>query len=111
MIDRCRGSPALQRFFTEAFAGTLVHDFWATYLSVEVDDRQYCLVHLLRELEKVDEHNRSTEWRCFAKQLRRLIRDGIRLRKRPDFTPPALREPHPAHRPPPRPAGRVGTRG
>lgn len=91
MIDRCRGSPALQRFFTEAFAGTLIHDFWAPYDSLEVDDRQYCLVHLLRELEKVDEHNRSAEWQAFAKKLRRLIRDGIRLRKRPDFSPDRYR--------------------
>jgi transposase len=87
MIDRCRGSPALQKFFTEAFAGTLIHDFWAPYESIETDDRQYCLVHLLRELEKVDQHNDTPEWRAFAKKLRRLIRDGIRLRKRPDFTP------------------------
>ena len=87
MIDRNRGSPALQKFFTEAFAGTLIHDFWAPYESVETDDRQYCLVHLLRELEKVDLHNDSPEWQAFAKKLRRLIRDGIRLRKRPDFTP------------------------
>ena len=87
MIDRCRGSPALQKFFTEAFAGTLIHDFWAPYESVETDDRQYCLVHLLRELEKVDQHNDSAEWQAFAKKLRRLIRDGIRLRKRPDFEP------------------------
>ena len=91
MIDRCRGSPALQRFFTEAFAGTLIHDFWAPYDAIEVDDRQYCLVHLLRELEKVDEHNRSAEWQAFAKKLRRLIRDGIRLRKRPDFSPDRYR--------------------
>jgi len=87
MIDRCRGSPALQKFFIEAFAGTLVHDFWAAYLLFDADDRQYCLVHLLRELEKVDQHNRSPEWQAFAKKLRRLIRDGIRLRQRPDFTP------------------------
>jgi hypothetical protein len=87
MIDRCRGSPALQKFFTEAFAGTLIHDFWAPYESVETDDRQYCLVHLLRELEKVDQHNDSPEWQAFAKKLRRLVRDGIRLRKRPDFEP------------------------
>jgi len=87
MVDRSRGSPALQKFFVEAFAGTLVHDFWAAYLSFEADDRQYCLVHLLRELEKVDEHNRCAEWQAFAKKLRRLIHDGIRLRKRPDFTP------------------------
>jgi len=87
IIDRSRGSPALQKFFTEAFEGVLIHDFWAAYDAVCADDHQCCLVHLLRELEKVDQHNDSAEWRAFAKQLRRLIRDGIRLRKRKDFTP------------------------
>jgi len=47
-------------------------------------------VHLLRELEKVDERNDSFEWQAFAKKLRRLLRDGIRLRKRPDFAPGKL---------------------
>ena len=87
MIDRNRGSPALQRFFTDQFEGVLITDFWAPYESVCAEDRQYCLVHLLRELEKVDLHNDSAEWQAFAKKLRRLIRDGIRLRKRPDFVP------------------------
>lgn len=87
MIDRSRGGPALDKFFTEAFNGTLVRDFWAAYDALSVDEHQCCLVHLLRELEKVDEHNASAEWKAFAKQLRRLIRDGIRLRKRPDFAP------------------------
>jgi hypothetical protein len=86
MIDRGRGSPALQRFFVEAYRGTLVSDFWAAYESVDVGDHQRCLPHLLREIVKVDERNASDEWRAFAKQLRRLIRDGLRLRKRPDFT-------------------------
>ena len=49
-------------------------------------DRQKCIPHLLRALEKVDLRNKSTEWQAFAKKLRRLLRDGIRLRKRPDFT-------------------------
>ena len=87
MIDRCRGSPALQKFFTDAFEGVLITDFWAAYNTVCAEDRQYCLVHLLRELEKVDQNNGSAEWRAFAKKLRRLIRDGIRLRYRKDFTP------------------------
>jgi len=91
LIDRSRGGPALRRFFTEAFAGTLVTDFWAAYEQVAADDRQYCLVHLLRELEKVDERNRSPAWQAFAKLLRRLVRDGIRLRKRPDFSPDKYR--------------------
>ena len=85
IIDRSRGSPALQKFFTEEFEGVLITDFWSAYESVCADDRQYCLVHLLRELEKVDEHNDCVEWRAFAKKLRRLLRDGIRLRKRADF--------------------------
>jgi transposase len=87
MIEYCRGSPVLQKFFTEAFDGVLITDFWAAYDSVDAADRQKCMPHLLRELEKVDLHNESAEWRAFAKTLRRLLRDGIRLRKRPDFTP------------------------
>ncbi|RJP36030.1 MAG: hypothetical protein C4547_08235 [Phycisphaerales bacterium] len=91
MIGRTRGSPALQAFFGDALEGTLVHDFWAPYESIASDDRQYCLVHLLRELEKVDLSNSSDEWRSFAKMLRRLIRDAIRLRRRPGFTPERYR--------------------
>ncbi len=92
MIDRSRGSPALQRFFTEEFEGVLITDFWSAYQSVRAEDRQYCLVHLLRELEKVDDQNDSAEWQAFAKKLRRLLRDGIRLRKREDYAPDKYRD-------------------
>ena len=91
IIDRSRGSPALQKFFTEVFDGALIHDFWPAYDAVWAEEHQCCLVHLLRELEKVDQHNDSAEWQAFAKQLRRLVRDGIRLRKREDFTPERYR--------------------
>jgi transposase len=91
MIDRCRGSPALEKFFTDCFDGTLVTDFWAAYDLVAPGDRQCCLAHLLRELERVDRTNVSAEWQAFAKMVRRLVRDGIRLRKRPDFSPERYR--------------------
>ena len=84
MIDPSRGSPALLKFFTEDFDGVLITDFWRAYEWVNAAERQYCLVHLLREIEKVDEKNASEQWRTFAKKLKRLIRDGIRLRKRSD---------------------------
>jgi transposase len=87
LIDRSRGSPALEKFFTDSFDGVLVTDFWAAYDSVWTHERQCCLVHLLRELERVDNSNTASQWRAFAKKLRRLVRDGIRLRKRPDFAP------------------------
>jgi len=86
LIDPSRGSPALERFFAEAFDGVLITDFWPAY-NAFATERQCCLVHLLRELEKVDEHNASADWQAFAKKLRRLLRDGIRLRKRLDFSP------------------------
>ena len=87
MIDRCRGSPALKKFFTDAFAGVLITDFWAAYEAVCAEDRQYCLVHLLRELETVDLRNDSPEWKAFARRLRGLLRAALLLRQRADFAP------------------------
>ena len=79
MIDRCRGSPALLKFFTEEFAGILITDFWAAYNVVVCAARQVCLVHLFRELAKVDEKDTSPGWVAFRKKLKRLLGDAIRL--------------------------------
>lgn len=83
MIDRARGSPALLKFFIEEFAGTLVSDFWGAYNFVQCQARQTCLVHLLRDLEFVEQYRRpGQDWPAFAKKLRRLLGDAIRLWKR-----------------------------
>ena len=87
MVDRSRGSPALKRFFQDEFNGILVTDFWAAYDAVTCGGRQFCLVHLLRELEKVNQRNASQEWQAFSKKTKRLIKDALRLRAREDFTP------------------------
>lgn len=97
MIDRRRGSDALQRFFTESFRGVLIHDFWAPYESVLLEgagEHQCCLAHLLREVDEVDEHglprkssDAARAWMAFSKMLKRLVRDAIRLRRREDFDP------------------------
>ena len=80
MIDRSRGSPALMKFFVEEFAGTLVTDFWGAYNAVVCALRQTCLAHLLRELEHTEKYKSpGKDWPAFAKKLRRLIGDAIRL--------------------------------
>ena len=80
MIDRSRGSPALMKFFIEEFAGTLVSDFWGAYNAVVCGTRQMCLVHLLRDLEHVEKYKSPNKhWPAFAKKLRRLIGDAVRL--------------------------------
>jgi len=86
MIDRSRGQPALKKFFTEALAGVLITDFWGPYEHVIAAFKQKCLVHLLRELKKVDLRNRSPGWRAFRKKLKRLVRDALRLPKREDLS-------------------------
>src|SRR5262245_30812168 len=83
MIDRSRGSPALKRFFKKEFAGVLVTDFWAAYNAVVAARKQKCLPHLLRDLKRTQHyHHPGGDWPAFSKQLRRLIRDSIRLSKR-----------------------------
>lgn len=83
LIDRRRGRPVLARFFRRAFAGTLVSDFWGAYNAVVCSRRQVCLAHLLRDLKHVEQYKHpSPEWPKFAKRLRRLVRDGLRLKKR-----------------------------
>jgi transposase len=87
MIDRSRGSPALLKFFVTEFAGTLVSDFWGAYNAVHCALRQTCLVHLLRDLEQVEKYKSPGKyWDAFAKKLRRLLADAIRLwRQREEF--------------------------
>jgi transposase len=87
MIDRCRGSPALMKFFTQEFRGTLVSDFWGAYNKVRCARRQMCLVHLLRDFLTVEQYKcPGKDWPQFAKTTRRLIRDAIRLSKRNDLS-------------------------
>jgi len=88
MIDRCRGSPALLKFFREEFGGTLVSDFWGAYNAVVCALRQTCLVHLLRDLEHVEKYKSpGADWAAFVKQLRRLLGDAIRLWRQKDEYP------------------------
>lgn len=83
MIDRCRGGPALEKFFITEFEGTLVSDFWGAYNGVACALRQTGLVHLLRDLEHVEKYKpHGGDWPEFAKKLRRLVGDAIRLWKR-----------------------------
>ena len=81
-IERSRGRPVVLEFIKECFDGVLVSDFWYAY-NVLTCAKQKCLVHLLRELERVWKYKDSSgDWAKFCKKLKRLIRDAIRLRKR-----------------------------
>ncbi len=64
-------------------------DFWGPYNAVACGARQVCLAHLLRDLEHVERYKSpSPQWAPFAKKLRRLLGDGIRLSRWEDRTLP-----------------------
>jgi len=80
-IERSRAGPVVLEFLKDQFAGVLVSDFWYAY-SVLTCVKQKCLAHLLREFKRVEQYKDcGGDWPRFAKPLKRLIRDGIRLRK------------------------------
>lgn len=97
MIDPKRGQEPLLEFFAEAFEGVLIHDFWRPYSAVVLADageHQCCLVDLRREMSHIESHRLSekspaaaADCSAFHRKAKWLIRDGIRLRRRPDFTP------------------------
>jgi len=83
VIDRSRASPVVLRFFKKAFAGVLVSDFWGAYNAIVCAQKQRCLAHLLGDMKKVAKYkDTSGDWKEFAKRLKRLLRDAMRLRAR-----------------------------
>ncbi len=85
LIDRSRGSPALLKFFTTAFEGTLITDFWSPYDAVVCADKQKCWPHLLRDVAKVDERStderspEAQEWKSFSRRLVSVYRAAKKL--------------------------------
>jgi len=80
LIDRSRGSPALQKFFTRALEGTLITDFWSAYDAVQCADQQKCWPHLLREMSKIEEHlTAELDWKSFSRRVVGVYRDAKKL--------------------------------
>jgi transposase len=93
-IDESRGHAALEKFFVEAFNGVLVTDFWRAYDAVDARLNQKCWAHLLRELKAIDEQPNGTrdDWIDFARTLRRIYTDAVKLAAAGDTMPTAERD-------------------
>lgn len=88
VIDRCRGSTVTFKVLGHYFAGVLVTDFLGAYGLIRALAKQKCLVHLLREIIRVNLFDDSSQWKAFRNQLKRLVLDGLRLgRQRADLEP------------------------
>lgn len=86
LIDPGRSARVLIRFFAEEFQGTLIADFLGAYNRLATKAKQRCLVHLLREMETVEQRkDTSGDWPAFRKLLRRLLGDALRLKRREEL--------------------------
>lgn len=79
-ISKCRGSPVVEQVLGVLFEGILICDFWGAYNRLKALAKQRCYFHLFTELVKVDKRSTSKEWKSFRKQLKRLLKDALRLR-------------------------------
>ena len=86
-VERSRAGPVVLEFVKTYFAGVFVSDFWGAY-NVLTFAKQKCLSHLLGDLKRVEQYKHTGgDWGAFAKKLRRLIRDAIRLRHKHETLP------------------------
>lgn len=92
VIARSRGSPVALRVLGKYFRGVLVTDFLGAYGLIRALAKQKCLVHLLREIIRVNLFDSSPEWKDFRNQLKRLVFDAMRLGRQRDEIDPSCFE-------------------
>jgi transposase len=79
VLTSSRAGPVVKEVLGEGFNGIMITDFFAAYDRIQAFAKQRCVVHLLREIKQVSLHNRSSEWKRFARRLKRLIHEALKL--------------------------------
>jgi hypothetical protein len=74
-----RAGPVVKKVLGSLFKGILVTDFFGAYNRIKAFAKQKCVVHLLREIKQVSLRNHSKEWKLFARRLKRLIHEALKL--------------------------------
>lgn len=80
-IRRSRGRIIPKEVLKDDYGGVVISDFLSAY-NKSGKRRQRCLVHLLREMNKCKENDKSHEYHLYDKKLRRIVYDAKRLDQR-----------------------------
>jgi len=83
-IDKSRGSKVPKKILPKDYGGVLITDFYAAYNKLP-GKKQKCLVHLMREMKSCFQKDQSVSYLKYHKQLKRIIRDALRLKERKDL--------------------------
>ena len=79
VLTPSRAGPVVKKVLGSFFKGILVTDFFSAYNRIKAFAKQKCVVHLLREVKQVSLRNHSQEWKRFARRLKRLMHEALRL--------------------------------
>jgi len=79
VLTPSRAGPVVKKVLGSFFKGILVTDFFGAYNRIKAFAKQKCVVHLLREVKQVSLRNRSQEWNLFARRLKRLMHEALKL--------------------------------
>lgn len=79
VLTPSRAGPVVKKVLGSLFKGILVTDFFGAYNRIKAFAKQKCVVHLLREIKQVSLRNRSKEWKFFARRLKRLVHEALKL--------------------------------
>jgi transposase len=62
LIRRSRGSDVAKELIGESFRGTHVSDRWSGYDWIDIEKRQVCWAHLIRDFRKIADSGASGKW-------------------------------------------------
>jgi len=79
-IDLSRGQKVVEDVLGNKYNGTLISDFLSAYNKISAKGKQRCLIHILRDLEKVIKYWRDDEEVIrYCAMLKKILEDGIGL--------------------------------
>lgn len=79
-IDESRGQKVVEKILGQKYKGTLITDFLSAYNKIETKAKQRCLVHILRDLKKVEEYwVDDPEVLEYVSRLKKIFKDAIAL--------------------------------
>ena len=82
-IDKGRGQKVVEDVLGEAYSGVLISDFLSAYNKIKTKAKQRCLVHILRDLDKVTEYwHDDREVLGYCKRLKKILEDAMALHKK-----------------------------
>jgi len=78
--DMSRGQKVVEAILGNEYKGTLISDFLSAYNKISARNKQRCLVHILRDLEKVIKYwQEDKEVIRYCGRLEKIFEDGIKL--------------------------------